>query len=206
VNRILLSLLVLLTLSACGTSGPVASLEDRNQPPAKAETAKTEATPATPTSAESGKVVETEPLASGTAGGNEVTGKSLEKGGAATEDMRKNPASPLYKRSIYFDFDSSAVKAEYQPLIEAHAAYLVAHKDARIVLQGNTDNRGSREYNLALGQRRAEAVLKQMEILGASDNQMEAISFGMEKPRALGDTEADFAENRRVDIVYKDEQ
>jgi peptidoglycan-associated lipoprotein len=86
--------------------------------------------------------------------------------------------------------------------VAAHATYLQAHSDHKIVVQGNTDARGSREYNLALGQRRAESVKKAMEVLGVSDKQLEAVSFGKEKPLATGSTEADYSQNRRDDIVY----
>jgi peptidoglycan-associated lipoprotein len=97
------------------------------------------------------------------------------------------------------------VKDEYRPVIEAHAAYLAKKSDSRIVIQGNADERGSREYNLALGQKRAESVRKAFAILGVKEAQIEAVSFGEEKPRRVGATEEDYAENRRADIVYGDE-
>jgi peptidoglycan-associated lipoprotein len=108
----------------------------------------------------------------------------------------------LAKRSIYFDLDSYTVKDEFKPLVEAHARYLSAHKDRKIVIQGNTDERGGREYNLALGQKRAEAVRKSHSLLGVAETQMEAVSFGKEKPKAQGSDEEAWAENRRADIVY----
>jgi peptidoglycan-associated lipoprotein len=113
-----------------------------------------------------------------------------------------DPAGILAKRSVYYDFDKSDVAAQYRPLVEAHARYLREHPGASITIQGNTDERGSREYNLALGQRRAEGVVKMMTILGASDRQIEAVSFGEEKPAAAGHDEAAWAQNRRSDIVY----
>ena len=97
------------------------------------------------------------------------------------------------------------VKDEYRSVLEAHAGYLRARRDARVILQGNTDERGSREYNLALGQKRAEAVRRALGVLGVPDAQMEAVSFGEEKLRNEGDTDAAHAENRRTDIVYTDE-
>ncbi len=118
-------------------------------------------------------------------------------------DPLNDPKGELAARSIYFDFDSYVVKEEYQPLIQAHARYLNKNKNRRIFIQGNTDERGGREYNLALGQKRAEAVRKSMSLLGVSENQMEAVSFGKEKPKALGSDEASWAENRRADIVYQ---
>lgn len=122
--------------------------------------------------------------------------------GDANGDPLNDPQSILAKRSIYFDFDSYTIKEEFRPVVEAHAKYLNAHKDRKVVIQGNTDDRGGAEYNLALGQKRAEAVRKALLLLGVSDDQVEAISFGKEKPKALGNDEAAWAENRRADIVY----
>ncbi|MBS7405674.1 MAG: peptidoglycan-associated lipoprotein Pal, partial [Oxalobacter sp.] len=103
----------------------------------------------------------------------------------------------------YFDFDSYVVKDEYQPVVDAHARYMNSHGNRKVVIQGNTDDRGGSEYNLALGQKRAEAVRKAMSLMGVPDSQMEAVSFGKEKPKALGNNEAAWAENRRADIVYQ---
>lgn len=113
-----------------------------------------------------------------------------------------DPKNPLYKRSIYFDFDSYVVKPEYQSTLQAHANYLKANKSRSIKIEGNTDERGTTEYNLALGQRRSEAVRKSLALLGVNDSQMEAISFGKEKPKAAGSTEEAWQENRRADIQY----
>jgi peptidoglycan-associated lipoprotein len=118
-------------------------------------------------------------------------------------------AQPTYskgipdKRSVYYDFDRSDVKPEFRPAIESHARYLRDHGDARVTIEGNGDERGSREYNLALGQKRAESVRQMMRLSGATDNQMEAVSFGEEKPKAVGHDEASWAENRRSDVVYQ---
>jgi peptidoglycan-associated lipoprotein len=109
----------------------------------------------------------------------------------------------LAKRSIYFDYDSFVVKAEFQATIEAHAKYLILNKGRKILVQGNTDERGGREYNIALGQKRAEAVRKALALLGVSEAQVEAVSLGEEKPKATGSDEASWAENRRSDIVYQ---
>jgi peptidoglycan-associated lipoprotein len=119
-----------------------------------------------------------------------------------SSDPLNDPSSILAKRSVYFDFDSYAVKDEYNSLIEAHAKYLASHPERKVVLQGNTDERGGSEYNLALGQKRAEAVRRAMASLGAKDSQMEAVSFGKEKPKAQGSNDAAWAENRRTDIAY----
>ena len=117
----------------------------------------------------------------------------------------KDPANILSKRSVYFDYDSFIVKDEYKPLVTAHAKYLTSNRTAKITIQGNTDERGSREYNLALGQRRADAVKQMMLLLGVTDGQIETVSFGEEKPRATGKDETSYAENRRDDIVYQGE-
>jgi peptidoglycan-associated lipoprotein len=117
-----------------------------------------------------------------------------------------DPASILSKRSIYFEFDSSAVREEDKPLIAAHAHYLIDNRSAKITIQGNTDERGSREYNLALGQRRADSIKQMLVLLGVNETQVETVSFGEEKPRAAGTDEAAYAENRRGDIVYSGEQ
>ena len=118
-------------------------------------------------------------------------------------DPFNDPASPLYKKSVFFDFDSFVVKSEFQPVVEAHGKYLASTKDRRIVVEGHTDERGGREYNLALGQKRAEAVKQRLMLLGAMDSQIETVSFGKEKPRAMGSNEEAWAQNRRADIVYK---
>jgi peptidoglycan-associated lipoprotein len=114
-----------------------------------------------------------------------------------------DPTNILSKRSIYYDFDKSDVKPEFRPLVEAHARYLRDHPGARIAIQGNCDERGSREYNIALGQRRSQGVQRMLLLLSVPQRQMEAVSFGEEKPKALGHDEASWAENRRSDIVYQ---
>jgi len=116
-----------------------------------------------------------------------------------------DPNNILSKRSVYFDYDKYDVKSEYRSLIEAHAKYLVEHPQANITLQGNADERGSREYNLALGQKRAVAVKQALNVLGVPDKQIETISFGKEKPKALGHDEASWSQNRRADVVYQGE-
>lgn len=113
-----------------------------------------------------------------------------------------DPNSILSKRSIYFGYDSFNVDDTFKPLVEAHAKYLAANKDLKIIITGNTDERGGREYNLALGQKRAEKVLHLFSLLGVTEAQLEAISYGAERPKAEGSNEAAWAENRRVDIRY----
>ena len=116
-----------------------------------------------------------------------------------------DPSSPLSKRSVYFDFDSNEVKDEYRSLLQAHARYIADHRDAHVRIEGNTDERGSREYNLALGQRRAEAVKRVMTVMGADGSRIETISYGEEKPKSPGHDETAWAENRRADIKYAGE-
>ncbi|HOB65857.1 peptidoglycan-associated lipoprotein Pal [Ottowia sp.] len=106
-------------------------------------------------------------------------------------------------RVIYFDFDSFTVKPEYQPLVDQHARFLQGNRSRSVAVEGNTDERGSREYNLALGQKRAEAVRRALTLVGASDAQVEAVSFGEEKPAVAGSSEDAYAKNRRVEIRYR---
>ena len=121
---------------------------------------------------------------------------------AQNTDPLNDANGMLAKRSVYFDFDSYVVKDEFKPVIEAHSQYLIKNTDRKIVIQGNTDERGGSEYNLALGQKRAEAVRRALNLLGVADSQIEAVSFGKEKPKATGSNEAAWAENRRADIAY----
>jgi peptidoglycan-associated lipoprotein len=139
---------------------------------------------------------------SGTPAGATADTRSVAPVSTGSTDPLNDPKGVLAKRSIYFDYDSFVVKDEFKPVVEAHARYLAANKGRKIIIQGNTDERGGREYNLALGQKRAEAVRKSLSLLGVSDTQMEAVSLGKEKPKATGSDEAAWAENRRSDIVY----
>ncbi|PAK11016.1 peptidoglycan-associated lipoprotein Pal [Burkholderia ubonensis] len=118
-------------------------------------------------------------------------------------DELNNPTSPLAKRSVYFDFDAYDVKPEYQTLLQTHADYLRRHPSQRVLIQGNTDERGTSEYNLALGQRRSHAVMSALVTLGVPETQLEAVSLGKEKPVALGHDEASWSQNRRADMVYR---
>ena len=125
--------------------------------------------------------------------------------GATSAAALKDPRNILSKRNIYFDYDQFTVKDEYKPIVEAHAKYLQANRGARAIIQGNTDERGTREYNIALGQKRADAVKNLMLLLGATEIQIETVSFGKEKPRREGHDEPSWAENRRADIVHAGE-
>jgi peptidoglycan-associated lipoprotein len=114
-----------------------------------------------------------------------------------------DPSSPISKeRSVYFDYDDFSIKSEYAGLVERQGRYLAAHPTLAVKIEGNADERGSAEYNLALGQKRAEAVLKALKIYGAKDTQLEAVSWGKERPKAVGHDESAWAQNRRADLVY----
>lgn len=113
-----------------------------------------------------------------------------------------DPDGPLSVRVIYFDYDSSSVRAEFRGAIEAHAAYLAGNPNVSITLEGHADERGSREYNLALGERRALAVRRQLVLLGAAAGQVQAVSYGEERPVTGGHDEQSYAQNRRVEIIY----
>lgn len=198
-KKVLLPALMALVLTACGTtSGTKATVEDRTG--GKADPVVSSVPAGGATGSASGSGTETSAL-----GGGGVAGSSMDGNNKYSGDPRKDPASPMSKRSIFFDYDQYVVKDEYRPVLEAHAGYLLSKRDARVILQGNADERGSREYNLALGQKRAEAVRKALSVLGVTEAQIEAVSFGEEKPRMEGDTEEAYAANRRTDIVYSDE-
>jgi peptidoglycan-associated lipoprotein len=114
----------------------------------------------------------------------------------------KDPSSPLSKRQIFFDYDRFDVKDEYRPLIEAHAKYLRENPNAKMLIQGNADERGSREYNVALGQKRSDNVKKMLVLLGAREAQLESVSLGEEKPMCSDHNENCWSKNRRGDMLY----
>ena len=120
-----------------------------------------------------------------------------------TVDPLNDPKGVLANRSVYFDYDSFVVRDDGRPVVENHSAYLNKNTQRKVLIQGNTDERCGTEYNLALGQKRAEAVRRAMGSLGVAEGQMEAVSLGEEKPKATGSNEAAWAENRRADIVYQ---
>jgi peptidoglycan-associated lipoprotein len=153
-------------------------------------------------------VEERDPSAAAGTGGATTTGTTTAgvggtaTGTAAQRSPLKDPSSPLSKRIVYFDFDSYVVRDEYKSMIEAHGRYLQANRNARMTIQGSTDERGSREYNIALGQRRADALKKMLILYGATEIQIETVSFGKEKPRREGHDESAWTENRRDEIVF----
>jgi peptidoglycan-associated lipoprotein len=137
------------------------------------------------------------PLPDGTVGESQLTSDPWAQ--------LKEAESLLSKRSVYYEYDRYDIQEEYVPIIEAHAKLLMAHSDLKIIVQGNCDDRGSREYNLALGQRRSDSVRRAMALLGVNEKQIETVSFGAEKPVAFGQDEESWAKNRRSDIVYPKE-
>jgi len=145
---------------------------------------------------------------SSAAGAAGSAGSGTAQSNVATVDLSKQGAGAaatglLAQRTVFFDFDSFVVKDEYRPMLEAHAKVLSANRSKRMTLEGHTDERGGREYNLALGQKRADAVLRSMVLLGVQEAQLEAVSFGEEKPAVQGSDEAAWAKNRRVELKDK---
>jgi len=179
--RAALALLVLAGLMAACDSTPIA--------PDKM--AATESRPVLPTAASPAAAGG----ATGSGGQSQVAAVDLTRGAAGAALL----AAPT-QRVVYFDFDSFAIRDEFKPVIEGHARALSGNKGKRMVIEGHTDERGGREYNLALGQKRAEAVLRSMTLLGATDAQLEAVSYGKERPAASGNDEAAWSKNRRAEL------
>jgi peptidoglycan-associated lipoprotein len=147
-----------------------------------------------------------------TTAGGAAAGAGEEGGGAQTYGAGEEatagfselnePGSVLSQRTIYFDYDSSNIKPEFEKVVEAHAEFLADHPNVTVSLEGHADERGSREYNLALGERRARAVKQQMVLLGAAPDQLRVVSYGEERPAVEGHDEYAWSQNRRVEIVY----
>jgi peptidoglycan-associated lipoprotein len=154
-------------------------------------------TPMTDTAA----TVEDRGTGSGSSVAQVTAGEPSGTGIAALTD----PKSILSKRQVFFDFDSYVIREEAKALVEAHARFLQSHPEMKMLVQGNADERGSREYNLALGQKRSDAIKKAMTLFGATDGQIESVSLGEEKPRCTERTEDCYAQNRRGDILYSGE-
>jgi peptidoglycan-associated lipoprotein len=132
-----------------------------------------------------------------------ASGDAASAGNVGSDDETAGPqAGLLAKRVIYFDFDSSEIKGEGNDIVSAHAKYLASHASTRIRLEGNTDARGSREYNIGLGERRAQAVRRALLLQGATESQLSTVSYGAERPAVAGNDEPAWAKNRRVEIVY----
>ena len=143
------------------------------------------------------------PVAPADGGAN---GSAVGKSSVTPVDVSKpnqDLAIQSVSRTVYFDYDSFVIRPEFQSVIDAHAKFIRADKNRKVMIEGHTDERGGREYNLALGQKRAEAVRRALGLLGVADSQMEAVSFGKEKPAVTGSTEAAFEKNRRAEISYR---
>ena len=141
-----------------------------------------------------------------TTGSGANSGNTSQSGVAGVDlgQSARDAAGPVgVSRIVYFDYDSYVIKPEFQSLIEAHARFIKAGGNRKLMVEGHTDERGGREYNLALGQKRAEAVRRALALLGVSDAQVEAVSFGKEKPAAQGGTEEVHAKNRRAELSYR---
>ncbi len=175
---LLLMIVVSLGLAGCASQGPWGKKYTKGTPPAAA----TQTQAGQPASIEQRQ---------GARLGSTFKGNPLD-----------NPASPLSQRVFYFDFDSSRIKPEYLSVIAAHGRYLADHPNLSVMVEGNTDERGSREYNMALGQQRAQAVAKLLMLQGADTGQIQVISYGEERPVALGHNEAAWRLNRRVELHY----
>ncbi len=139
----------------------------------------------------------------GSAAGTGANPGATSQSQVASVDLTRNAnaAQSNLPRVVYFDFDSYVVKDEFRPAVEANAKALGADRKKHLAVEGHTDERGGREYNLALGQKRAEAVVKSLELLGANDNQLEAVSFGKERPAVQGSDESAWAKNRRAELT-----
>ena len=153
-----------------------------------------------------GASVEDKSVGATTSDSSDVKGAVID-GSDGTSSMNElnDPNNILSKRNIYFDFNSDAVRAEFRPNIEAHAKYLQSHADAKVKLEGNADERGTREYNVSLGQRRSVSVKKALNLLGVSDSQIETISYGEENANPNCGDEDCYSQDRRVEIVYSNE-
>ncbi|MGH8708480.1 MAG: peptidoglycan-associated lipoprotein Pal [Burkholderiales bacterium] len=185
--RVLWTILIASALAACATTQtpdgqPPAGVEDRTPGAARPGT---QAVPAKPVT------------------GVDLTGDK--PAAAAGVAPHRDPANILSQRSVYYDFDKYDIKDEFKPVIEAHAKYLRESAGLKMLLQGNTDERGSREYNIALGQRRSEGVKRMLMLLGVREEQVEAVSLGEEKPKEVGHTEEAWTRNRRSDMLYTGE-
>ena len=191
-KRILLALAFIALLSGCGSAVKLddVAVEDRSGTPVAGQAAGRPGGAAGSVVASGVTNTAVAPVNLGAAGATGAAGAAAGVGTTAS-------------RTVYFDYDSFAIKPEYQAVIDAQARYLKADKNRKAAVEGHTDERGGREYNLALGQKRSEAVRRALGLLGVADAQVEAVSFGKEKPAAQGADEASFAKNRRAEITYR---
>jgi peptidoglycan-associated lipoprotein len=149
------------------------------------------------------KLDETPPVETRTPGagnGAGAAGSGTSQSGVAAVDLTGKTDASAVGKIVYFDFDSFVVKDEYRGIVEGHAKMLTANRSKRVVIEGHADERGGREYNLALGQKRAEAVGRSLALLGVQDSQLESVSYGEERPAVAGSDEAAWAKNRRAEL------
>ena len=184
--KTVLALLPALMLLGCGTSGEVEEAT---------ETGVSTTAPA----GETGEGATTTGVGAGGMTGGEGMAEPAEFQGDPLDD----PNSLLAKRVVYFDFDKSDIKGDFRDVIQAHAEYLASHPDVSVTLEGHADERGTREYNIALGERRANAVQKMLTLQGASASQIRVVSYGEERPAALGHDEDAWSLNRRAEFIYQ---
>lgn len=184
--KTVLALLPALMLLGCGTSGEVEEAAD---------TGVSTSAPAEDTGSVTTSGV-------GAAGDTSAEGMGAVESAAAEVDELDDPASLLAKRVVYFDFDKSDIRDEFRDVIQAHAEYLANHSDVSITLEGHADERGTREYNIALGERRANAVQRMLTLQGAAASQIRVVSYGEERPAALGHDEDAWSLNRRAEFIY----
>jgi peptidoglycan-associated lipoprotein len=196
--RTLTLVAALLALAACESPSkitqPSAAAVETRSPVATSPGAATAATPATASATPAQSTVASVDLAAARSVNPGGTGSSA--GAAGNTALMAAPT----QRVVYFDFDSFVIRDEFKGLLDAHAKVLVRDGNKRLVVEGHTDDRGGREYNLALGQKRAEAVLRSLTLLGVGDKQVEAVSFGEERPASAGADEASWAKNRRAEL------
>jgi len=185
-----LAILPALLLLGCGTSGEVK------------DEAAGGAGEATEVTTEAGSSASTQGAGEGAGMSGERMGGGAEETATTSLDPLNDPNSLLSKRVIYFDFDKSDIKDEFRDILNAHAEYLASHPSVNVTIEGHTDERGTREYNIALGERRANAVKRMLTLQGVSASQIRVISYGEERPAALGHDERAWALNRRAIIDY----
>jgi len=212
-KRLILSVVLINLLSACAYFKPVKRADKNKAEPVATTPAETATTTSATPAAETATVgsapapdVNAQALAkteTATPTAAETAESAAKTEAAAKADPLNDPASPLAKRNVHFPFDVDAIQDADKPTVQAHGAYLGSHPERKVRTEGNADERGSSEYNLALGQRRANSTRKALVLSGAQADQIEAISYGEEKPMASGHDEESWAQNRRTDINYR---
>ena len=203
-KKLILGVVLVNLLAACGSiRTPFDSPTPKPEPAATAPAPEVAKTDAATTADVNNKPVAETPVVADAAPKAEAAATADVAPAPVALDPLNDPSSPLSQRNVHFPFDVDTIQEADKATITAHGAYLASHPEIKIRLEGNTDERGSSEYNLALGQRRANNTKKALVLAGAKSEQIEAISYGEEKPMASGHDEASWSQNRRVDINYK---